>query len=452
VIVASPVKVFISFASADGGDLARRLLADLQNAGADVFQFEESARPGDAAWSQVATKIKVADWFVLLATKKAAASKPVRAEIEIAFNAHVNSEDNRPSIVPVQIGGADVPDLVEHLTKIEFTSASECSRKLLKLLRLEQTDGEAEVRGSEIGCLLTVAPRRARVGEAVYWTATAENRSGGLLRDVVMRLDDSTIAGPVDIKAGKNLSQDVAMKYHEPGPRSRTLSVLATDPEGRAISASARRTVKVESAVTTPGQGGWSPSAPTLNRDELQRLLRGNTPSTRSGTRPGPAFGTVPPLRSSMSGTAAPVVEPDPGVGGMLAAGAGVGAVMAIGAFFAVRMIVPWLGDVDAPDWVWWLPTWFSDWPTWVQVVVGLAGLAVLTVLGIWRADSILVVDALDASNASFTAGLAAIAGALAWAFVSLNATGVTTLAWQAVFAVTATTAGVLAYIVFEEL
>ena len=54
------VRIFISFASANE-DFAERLHSALTDAGAEVFQFQRSAKAGQGAWEQVYDNIQAAD-------------------------------------------------------------------------------------------------------------------------------------------------------------------------------------------------------------------------------------------------------------------------------------------------------------------------------------------------------------------------------------------------------
>ena len=73
------------------------LYKDLVNIGAEVFQFQQNATPGQPAWTEVLTKIENADVFILLASKNAVKSKPVQEEIKFAHYQYINT--SKPSIL-----------------------------------------------------------------------------------------------------------------------------------------------------------------------------------------------------------------------------------------------------------------------------------------------------------------------------------------------------------------
>lgn len=96
----SQPKVFISYASSER-ELAIRLRADLEAAGADAWQFEQSAVPGTDAWASILTRISESDYFVVLLSPQAVQSRAVREEIDHAHYSSLNGPDHRPVAIPL---------------------------------------------------------------------------------------------------------------------------------------------------------------------------------------------------------------------------------------------------------------------------------------------------------------------------------------------------------------
>lgn len=93
-------KVFISYASSER-ELAIRLRADLEAAGADAWQFEQSAVPGTDAWDSILIRISQSDYFVVLLSPLAVQSRAVREEIDHAHYSSLNGPDRRPVAIPL---------------------------------------------------------------------------------------------------------------------------------------------------------------------------------------------------------------------------------------------------------------------------------------------------------------------------------------------------------------
>ena len=249
-------KVFISFSNQDR-EIARRLHGDLQARGAEVFQFLEAARPGQPAWGQVAEAIEHSEWFLVLVTKRVSASKAVDAEIDLAFHTRVNSENQRPNLVPLMVEAASKPRLLKPQTELDFTSYDEGLGKLTALMELEA--GEApEVAEDErpLHVTLEVSPARPTVGKKVRWKAKLENRGARPLKDAVARLGGAVVGGPADLAPGQQVRYEAEVVYASTGKRRRRLVATASISEGLKVEATAVGTVSIAA-----GPGGSAASA-----------------------------------------------------------------------------------------------------------------------------------------------------------------------------------------------
>src|SRR5262245_61787363 len=95
----SVMKVFISFQTADVA-VAESLYERLSQAGASVYQFRRTARPGTSAWTTIIDLISDSDVFIALVSKSSLKSRAVNVEVEQAHYEHVNNA--RPSrLIPV---------------------------------------------------------------------------------------------------------------------------------------------------------------------------------------------------------------------------------------------------------------------------------------------------------------------------------------------------------------
>ena len=116
------VRIFISFASANE-KLAEELHQVLTSRGAEVFQFQKSAKAGQGAWEQVYNNIQSADIFVCLISRDSLRSRPVLREVEYADYCYINY-NSRPNIVPVMLDDATtdkLPPSLRMLTPLELS-------------------------------------------------------------------------------------------------------------------------------------------------------------------------------------------------------------------------------------------------------------------------------------------------------------------------------------------
>ncbi len=126
-------RVFISFTQEDE-EVARNLYAALIEAGADVFQFQQSSRPGEVAWKEVHASIEQADWFVVLLSAASLESNAVKDEIEHAYYSRVNQE--KPSLVPAMLEKVQKPSELARFSNLDFHDFDAGLDKLLDTIGL----------------------------------------------------------------------------------------------------------------------------------------------------------------------------------------------------------------------------------------------------------------------------------------------------------------------------
>jgi hypothetical protein len=129
------MKVFVSHTMKDRR-VAESVYSDLQNAGAQVYQFGESEALGGDAWDQILTWISESDAFVVLLSRHTPSSKGVKAEIQQANHSYINK--NRPSaVIPALVQtGVEVPVLIERFTQLDLVDYNKGIAKLIAELRL----------------------------------------------------------------------------------------------------------------------------------------------------------------------------------------------------------------------------------------------------------------------------------------------------------------------------
>ncbi len=132
-------KIFISYSTQDH-ETAASLYSDLTKAGADVFQFQKSATPGQAAWDEALTRIEHSNIFLLLASKHALKSKPVIEEMKTAHYLFVN-EDIPSVLLPLILEpGLRLPLQVRINTNISFIDYDKGINELITFLKLEKLE------------------------------------------------------------------------------------------------------------------------------------------------------------------------------------------------------------------------------------------------------------------------------------------------------------------------
>jgi hypothetical protein len=149
------MKVFISFATSDQA-LAEKVYEGLTAAGAEVYEFRRSARPGTSAWNALLKWISDSDVFVTLVSRNSLKSNAVAAEIDHAHYEHVNK--GRPyRLIPVQLeSGIDPPNLLRRFSTYELgdptigipSLVAEVMSESVPTQSLETGTLPAEVRGT----------------------------------------------------------------------------------------------------------------------------------------------------------------------------------------------------------------------------------------------------------------------------------------------------------------
>jgi hypothetical protein len=132
------MKVFISYSTKDR-PTAASLFRDLRAAGAEAFQFGRSETLGTPAWGEIVEWINQSDAFVALISSSALASSAVKAEIDMAFQSHMESEGAHPAkIVPAIIQARVTPPLlIRHMARLDLVDYAAGLSKLLRQLGLK---------------------------------------------------------------------------------------------------------------------------------------------------------------------------------------------------------------------------------------------------------------------------------------------------------------------------
>lgn len=267
------LKVFVCFSTANR-DLAKRLFDDLSRAGAETFQFEESAEPGSNAWHQVLDAIRNADWFVALLTNEAMTRRPVLKEIEYAFYCHVN--EGRPELLPAAIETISaMPNELEMFTELPFRNYDEALDRLTRRLGLapepataqagvQQGPAESGVRPrlarkllhapeaiDRITCSLASDPAQPRLGQRSRWIAEIRNDGTSTLTNVVAQIGPFPPDEPFSLAPGELKKIHRRQLWLRDGTFSHDLVVTASAPSGKTIRGTASATTRVQPSGTT---------------------------------------------------------------------------------------------------------------------------------------------------------------------------------------------------------
>lgn len=113
-------KMFISYSTKDRV-WAQKLYNDLKRAGADVFEFERTAEPGEQAWKTVLKNIASSGYFLLLVSANSNQSEPVDREIGFAYHRNANGKDPKRMIPILLEEGCELPLQMEMFTSLDFT-------------------------------------------------------------------------------------------------------------------------------------------------------------------------------------------------------------------------------------------------------------------------------------------------------------------------------------------
>ncbi|MGH9309295.1 MAG: toll/interleukin-1 receptor domain-containing protein [Vicinamibacterales bacterium] len=137
------MKIFISYSTHDLRT-AESVYSDMVRAGAEAFQFRESAIIGKPSWEQVLDWISESETFIVLISKKALESKPVREEIGHAHHSYMNSPKPEKIVSAIIEKAARPPRLIERFTTVDFLDYEDGIGRLMKQLGLERTRTRAK--------------------------------------------------------------------------------------------------------------------------------------------------------------------------------------------------------------------------------------------------------------------------------------------------------------------
>jgi len=129
-------KIFISYAWKNQ-DLAKRLQADLQQAGVEVFVDYAKIRGGDSLPARISRALDWCDTLILLWSAAAAASDWVSLEWETAISL-------KKDIIPCKLDGAELPALLRRLRYETFSEYQQGFTGVCRALGvLDDASGEA---------------------------------------------------------------------------------------------------------------------------------------------------------------------------------------------------------------------------------------------------------------------------------------------------------------------
>jgi TIR domain len=112
-----PVDAFLSYNSQDE-DIARRLGAQLQLVGANVWFGEWEVRPGDSLPRKVNEALATVDTVILIWSHHAHRSKWVQAEFEAAITRAY--EESTVRVIPLRLDDTPLPELLRGLKWTEL--------------------------------------------------------------------------------------------------------------------------------------------------------------------------------------------------------------------------------------------------------------------------------------------------------------------------------------------
>lgn len=137
------MKIFISYSTHDL-KTAESVYSDMVRAGAEAFQFRESAIIGKPSWEQVLDWISESETFIVLISKKALESKPVREEIGHAHHSYMNSPKPEKIVSAIIEKAVRPPRLIERFTTVDFFDYEDGIGRLMTQLGLERKRGRAK--------------------------------------------------------------------------------------------------------------------------------------------------------------------------------------------------------------------------------------------------------------------------------------------------------------------
>ena len=132
-----PTEVFLSHSDRDRAT-AQRLSDVLIGHGVTVWFSRESILSGQRWHDEIGAALERCDWFLLLVSSHAVASKWVRRELNFALDSerYRNPETNEERIIPVQCGDCDIGQLSWTLPQLQIVDiASDFPNGVRAILR-----------------------------------------------------------------------------------------------------------------------------------------------------------------------------------------------------------------------------------------------------------------------------------------------------------------------------
>lgn len=176
--VSERLRVFVSYARADGSNLAEELVVALEVAGFEAYLDREDISAGEDWEERLGVLIRQADTVVFLITPRSVGSKRCAWEVDLA-------KDLAKRIIPavgLPVEEADVPPALRRLNFIQFTPGASFARGLAQLVDALRVD-------------LDWIREHTRLGElARRWTDRGEVQAL-LLRDEELAAAQNWVAG-----------------------------------------------------------------------------------------------------------------------------------------------------------------------------------------------------------------------------------------------------------------
>jgi TIR domain len=116
----APPGFFISYSHADKA-LARSLAAELERSGSTVWVDENELRIGDSITDRIATAVAQTRFFIAFVSEAAVGSRWCRHELALAMTGQLQDESVR--VMPVRVGGVEMPNSLKSLYYVELDPA-----------------------------------------------------------------------------------------------------------------------------------------------------------------------------------------------------------------------------------------------------------------------------------------------------------------------------------------
>lgn len=120
-------------------DFVRRLAADLQSAGADVWTDEAEIKVGDSLIEKVREGIDKVDYLAVVLSSHSVESEWVKKEVDIAMNQEI--ENRKVKVLPILLDQCNLPGFLKGKLYADFTTEEKYKIGLSQLInKLELTD------------------------------------------------------------------------------------------------------------------------------------------------------------------------------------------------------------------------------------------------------------------------------------------------------------------------